>query len=371
MFAGMNPSSPVVIVGGGQSGLAAAWAALDAGLTPLVLEAGSRPVGSWPHYYDSLTLFSPVEYNALAGRPFPGEPDAYPRRDDVVDYLEKFAQGLGVEIRTGTHVERVDSHGDEFLVHTAHGEAIPAAGVVAASGSFSRPHRPDIPRLAEFGGDVLHSSDYREPTSFDGQRVVVVGAGNSAIQIGYELAHVTRTSLATRSPVHFVPQRPFGKDLHHWLRTTGLDYLPPAWLARMFDSTLVIDTGRYKEAVQSGLLDRRPMFTEFTPDGVIWADGSREHVDAVIFATGYRPSLDYLRPLGAVNEAGLPLHDGGTSTTHPGLVYVGLEFQRSFSSNTLRGVHRDAEHVMAPLAAHVTKGAATLASAAARDQVSG
>jgi putative flavoprotein involved in K+ transport len=102
------------------------------------------------------------------------------------------------------------------------------------------------------------------------------------------------------------------------------------------------------------------MFTALTTGGVIWPDGTREQVDTVMFATGYRPHLDYLSPLGALDEAGMPLHTGGISATHPGLVYLGLEFQRSFSSNTLRGVHRDAEHVIPPLAAHVRNAPATV-----------
>jgi putative flavoprotein involved in K+ transport len=88
------------------------------------------------------------------------------------------------------------------------------------------------------------------------------------------------------------------------------------------------------------------MFTAFDRDRVVWPDGTRENVDTVVFATGYRPHLDNLRPLGAL-DGSLPRQAGGISVTHPGLVYVGLEFQRSFSSNTLRGVHRDAEHVIA------------------------
>ena len=102
------------------------------------------------------------------------------------------------------------------------------------------------------------------------------------------------------------------------------------------------------------------MFTAFGRDHVIWPDGTREKVDTVVFATGYRPHLDYLSPLGALDGHGMPRHAGGISATHPGLVYLGLEFQRSFSSNTLRGVYRDAEHVITPLAAHVRNAPAAV-----------
>jgi putative flavoprotein involved in K+ transport len=348
-----NPSTPVVVVGGGQSGLSAARALCEAGLTPLVLEAGERPVGSWPRYYDSLALFSPVGYSAMPGMAFPGDPEHYPGRDEVVGYLEQYAEGLDVEIRTGTRVESVEGNGHGFLVHTASGDAIEAAGVIAASGSFSNPYLPVVPGQEGFAGKVLHSAAYRNPNGFAGERVVVVGAGNSAIQIGYELAQTTAVTLATRKPLRFISQRCCGKDLHYWLERTGFDDLPISWIAPFVTATLVLDDGVYREAVEAGVLERRPMFTAFERDGVVWSDGSQERVDAVIFATGYRPSLGYLEALGALDGDGLPQHTGGISTTHPGLVYVGLEFQRSFASNTLRGAHRDARHVVAPLAAHV------------------
>jgi len=348
-----SPNTRVVVVGGGQSGLSAARALREAGLTPVVLEAGERPVGSWPRYYDSLTLFSPVGYSAMPGMPFPGDPEHYPRRDEVVGYLERSAESLDVEIRTATRVDSIERNGHGFVVHTASGDAIEAAGVIAASGSFSNPHLPALPGEDRFAGELLHSAAYRNPNGYAGKRVIVVGAGNSAIQIAYELARVATVTLATRKPVRFIKQRCCGKDLHYWLKRSGFDDLPISWIAPFLTATPVLDDGVYRDALESGLLDRRPMFTAFERDGIVWSDGSRERIDAVIFATGYRPSLGYLEALGALDPDGMPQHTGGISTTHPGLAYVGLEFQRSFASNTMRGAHRDARHVVAPLAAHV------------------
>ena len=186
----------------------------------------------------------------------------------------------------------------------------------------------------------------------------MAGAGNSAVQVGYELAQVATVTLATRHPVTFMPQRRDGQDLHYWLKATGFDLLPPEWLRHYLSGRWVVDTGKYQHALATGQLDRRPMFTAFDRDHVIWPDGTREKVATVVFATGYRPHRDYRSPLGAL-DGGLPPHAGGISATHPGLVYVGLEFQRSFS-NTLRGVYRDAEHVIAPLAAHVRNAPAAV-----------
>ncbi|PWR09032.1 FAD-dependent oxidoreductase [Micromonospora acroterricola] len=348
-------SEPVVIVGGGQSGLSAARAALSAGLRPVVLEAGVEPVGSWPGYYESLTLFSPARYSSLPGMTFDGgDPDRYPIRDEVVAYLRRYSASIDAEIRTGARVTAVHPRpGGGYLVHTDSGDDIAAAGVVAASGSFSNPYLPALPGRDTYEGEVRHVAHYRRPEPYTGKRVLVVGAGNSAVQVAYELAPHARVTLATRAPIQFMPQRIRGRDLHHWLRVTGADLLPRAVLTRLVRHAAVLDTGVYRDAITSGRLARREMLTAFTADGVIWADGTHEAVDAVIFATGYRPNLDYLAPLGAL-DAGMPRHVAGVSTTHRGLVYLGLEFQRSFSSNTLRGVGRDAAHVVAALAGGVS-----------------
>ncbi|MGP3935544.1 flavin-containing monooxygenase [Nonomuraea sp. KM88] len=342
-----------IVIGGGQSGLAAARALRAAGRTPVILEAGPTPTGSWSSYYDSLTLFSPARYSAMPGQDFPGDDDHYPTRDEVVAYLQRYADGLDAEIRTGIRVTAVEGDGaGGFLVHTAAGETLRAMGVIAASGSFGNPYIPAIPGQDGFTGQALHVADYRSPKHYAGQRVVVVGGGNSAVQVAYELAEVADVTIASRQPLQLMPQIVGGKDVHYWHTTTGFDQLPPAWLARVASGTLVMDTGDYAAALADGRLQRRAMFSAFDGDQVVRAGGERERVDAVIYATGYLPHLDYLAPLGALDETGLPLHAGGLSTTHLGLGYVGLEFQRSFASNTLRGVHRDAEHVAAPIAAY-------------------
>lgn len=345
-------ADPIVVIGAGQSGLAAAHTLQEAGMPTVVLEAGDRPVGSWPDYYDSLTLFSPARYSELPGTAFPGDPEHYPTRDETVAYLERYAAGLDVEIRTESRVVGVEGHGRGFLVHPETGPPVSASGVVAATGSFSNPHLPALPGQAGFSGELLHVASYREPKEFAGQRIIVVGGGNSAIQIAHELADHATVTLATLDPVQFLPQRPGGRDIHYWTHATGFDQLPPEWLAQLVSGPLVSDDGNYSQALNTGKYDRRPMFAALDTHAAIWADGTRDPVDAVILATGYRPSLDYLADLGALDDHGHPRHSGGISTTHPGLVYLGLEFQRSFASNTLRGVGTDAAYVIPPLLAY-------------------
>jgi putative flavoprotein involved in K+ transport len=346
-------SAPVVVVGAGQSGLAAARRLRASGMATVILEASDRPAGSWPRYYDSLRAFSPAAFSSMPGMRFPGDPDRYPARDEVGDYLERYAATLDAEIQTGTRVMTILQDGREFVVHTADGRQLYASGVVAASGSFSNPHRPVFRGEEGFTGELSHVASYRNPTPYIDKRVIIVGAGDSAAQVANELAPVATVTLATRHPVRLIPQRLGGKDVHYWLRETGFDTLPAQWLHKIAGGSVITDSVGFRETLAQGLVDHRPMFRALDADHVVWSGGQRERVDAVILATGYRPNLDYLRQLGALDRDGAPLHAGGISTTHLGLVYLGLEFQRSYASNTLRGVSADAAAVIVPLVAWI------------------
>jgi putative flavoprotein involved in K+ transport len=261
-----------------------------------------------------------------------------------------------------TRVTVLDDHG--FEVETEAGLVLQAPYVVAASGSFGRPHRPQLPGEESYRGMLLHASDYRRPADFAGRRVVVVGGGNSAVQIAHELADVARVTLATRSRLKWQAQRPLGRDMHWWFDRTGLDYAPIGRLWFRLDGNPVVDDGRYRAALAAGAYDHRAMFDRLVDDGVAWPDGSTEQVDAVLLATGYRPDLDYLAGTGALDATGAPLHRGGVSRTVRGLGYVGLEFQRSFRSNTVRGVGADARRVVARLTARRAKPGARVSRAA-------
>ncbi|GAA0661912.1 ArsO family NAD(P)H-dependent flavin-containing monooxygenase [Streptomyces thermocarboxydovorans] len=347
----------VAVIGGGQSGLATAHALLRRGLRPVVLEASDRAAGSWPHYYDSLTLFSPARYSSLPGMPFLGaDRDRYPHRDEVVAYLTAYADLLDAEIRTSCRVTAVRRTGDGFTVEVKDGGRLSARAVVAASGTFGHPHRPALPGLEEFTGQVLHAADYRSPAPFTGRRVVVVGAGNSAVQIAAELAKTARVTLATRAPVKFAAQRILGRDLHFWTARTGLDTAPLGRFLARPPAQPVLDDGRYRAALAAGQPDRQPLFTSANGTKLVWPDGQREEVDAIVLATGYRPHLPYLARLdGALDAEGNPRHREGLATGVRGLAFVGLEWQRSLSSNSLRGVGRDAERIARRLAAHLSR----------------
>lgn len=339
----------VLIVGAGQAGLAMAWHLKRAGISFRLIEASNHIGGAWRHYYDSLTLFSPAGYSSLPGFPFPGPPECYPQRDEVVRYLEEYAFHHALPVETGRQVMRVSRSGAGFAAEMADGEIIRSLAVVAASGAFARPHIPEIEGLENFGGRKLHAAQYSSPKGFEGQRIIVVGGANSAVQIATELAEVAQVTLATRRPIRFVPQRLLGKDFHFWLKLTGLDRT--RWLDDQ--STPVLDTGKYRRAIAAERPAQRDMFARVGERGVEWTDGEMDPVDVLLFATGYRPHLPYLDEMPVIDGAGRLMQRDGISTHLPGLYFVGFPKQRNFASATLRGVGPDAEIVTRSIHAHL------------------
>lgn len=345
-----------LVIGAGQAGLATGYHLRRSGASFTILEASESAGGSWPHYYASLRLFSPARFSALPGLPFPGDPESYPTRDQAIAYLRQYAAHFQLPVVTGARVVAVTHESNLFVVRTEDGRVFQSRQLIAATGSFHRPYLPELPDQGLFGGTLLHSFAYHDPAPFSGQRVIVVGGGNSAVQIATDLARVARVSLATREPVRFFQQRPFGRDIHSWWWLARLDTSPSdSLLGKIFGrltagkGSVVLDAGLYKAAIAAGMPDSRRMFMRFTRQGVVWDDQRTEAVDSVIFATGYRPNLQYLAPLGALDAEGEAIHHHGVSLKTPGLGFVGLSNQRTFASATLRGVGADAAVVLQQL----------------------
>lgn len=339
----------VAIVGGGQSGLAMSYALKRAGIAHVILEAGERPEGSWPHYYDSLTLFSPARYSALPGLPFPGDGDRHPKRDEVSAYLNAYASYFSLPVRLNARVQAVTNPSSGcFELKLTDGEIVRARSVVAASGTFGTPYMPRFAGQDRFRGKILHSSDYRSPRDFQGKRVVVVGSANSAVQIAVELASVANVTLAAREKVKYMPQRVLGRDIHFWFHWTGLDN------TRLMDQGgAVLDDGKYRKALKSGSPDRRSVFRSMTETGVVWPDGETEQVDAIIMATGYRPSVPFLASLPVIDSRGFLVQKDGVALNVPGLFFIGYPGLRNFASGALRGVGIDSQRLVPRIEAYL------------------
>lgn len=346
----------VAVIGGGQSALAAGFYLRRTGLTYVLLDDQEGPGAAWRHAWRSLRLFSPARWSSLPGWQMPAGADEYPTRDEVIAYLAEYERRYALPVVRGARVREVRAEpGSERLAVVAGARTWRARAVVSATGSWSAPVIPSLPGAALFRGRTLHSAQYAGPESFAGQRVVVVGGGNSGAQIVAELSRVAEVTWACREPPTFLPDEVDGRVLFEQATARyraiqeGRTPDPPRSLGD------VVMVPPVRAARDRGALVAVPMFTRFTPDGVLWPDGRQSAVDAVIWATGFRPALEHLRPLGVVDAAGRVAVRGTRALAEPRLWLLGYGEWTGFASATLIGVGRSAratvEEIVAALGA--------------------
>jgi putative flavoprotein involved in K+ transport len=334
----------VLVIGAGQSGLAIGRQLQQRGRSFLIVDAGPETGHVWRSRWDSLTLFTAARYSGLPGLPFPGDPDSYPTKDAVAQYLRSYATTFGLPIRHNTEVTRVTRDGAGFTVHTD-GETFHASQVVVATGPFAR---PVIPSVADaIGPDImqLHSCEYRNPQQLPDGPVLVVGAANSGVQIASELHRSRPVALSAGSATRSLPQRVLGRDLFWWLTTTGLFSAP----AQSRVGTRFRNGGELVIGTSPGRLARAGVSVYARVDSatattVTFADGSTSTPAVIIWATGYRCDYSFIDITGAVDGVGEPVHRRGVSPV-PGLYYLGLPWQHTRGSALLGFVGADAEYI--------------------------
>jgi putative flavoprotein involved in K+ transport len=350
----------VVVVGGGQAGLAAAYYLRRTGLSFVVLDAQAGPGGAWLHGWESLRLFSPARYSSLPGWPMPGGTDDYPTRAEVLDYLARYEARYQLPVRRPVRVDAVRREGEGFRVESDAG-AWRARAVVSATGTWRRPYLPDVPGRERFRGLQLHSAEYRSPDALAGKRVLVVGGGNSGAQVLAELSRVADTTWVTLAPPTFLPDHVDGRYL--FAEETARYRALQAGSAEVPAPTLgdIVMVAPVKEARERGALTNVRPFARFTEDGVVWADGREERVDAVVWCTGFRPALEHLRPLGVIGPGGRVQVRGTRSVVEPRLWLVGYGDWTGFASATLIGVGRSSRATAEEVRAELAEGVAQVA----------
>ena len=210
------------VIGGSQAGLAMAWHLAQHDRRFVVLEAGPEVGHTWRSRWDSLTLFTPTQYDSLPGMPFPGAPSTYPGKDAVADYLQAYAAAFSLPVRLNARVTELHKTAEGFEIRTQD-QTYRARQVVVATGPFQVPFVPPAAQRLDDSVAQLHSAGYRNPQALPPGPVLVVGGGNSGFQIAGELAAAGRQvdlSIGTKMPV--LPQRLVGRDLFGWLTRLGL-----------------------------------------------------------------------------------------------------------------------------------------------------
>lgn len=369
----------VVVVGAGPSGVAAALSLRDRGLRPLLVDRAEHVASSWRGRYDRLKLNTGRRTSHMPNRPYSKGTAVFPTRDQLVDHLDRHAREDGIKLRLNTTVRRLDSHPDGWRLSTSSGEIV-AEQVVMATGYEHTPILPEWPGMAAFSGEVLHSSAYRNPLPYTGKRVLVVGAGSSAMEIVYDVATggAAQAWLAVRTPPNIMLRALPGGFPSDYLATHlfdapvrfadgmakiarrleigdltefGLPTPPEGVFARgkrQGRAPVIVDK-EVIHAIRARSFDVVPTIDAFENDAVRLLDGRRIEPDAVICATGYRRGLESIvGHLGVLDEGGLPCATGVTAAA-PGLRFIGFLSRPALISFVAKQSERVADQIVEEL----------------------
>ena len=337
------------MIGGGQAGLAIGYFLRQQGYRFVILERASELASAWRERWDSLTLFTPRRYSALPGQPCPGDPDGYPTRDEVIAYLERYAETFQLPIELDSDVNQLD-HGDDGRFRLAvGGRTINSGQVVVAAGPFQTPY---VPKLSEkLAADLFqtHAVGYRKPGDVPTGTALVVGGGNTGFQIAKELSATHKIVLSIGSKQKPLPQRVLGRDIFWWLtKTRLLNKTVESRLGRKLRTRDTLIGSSPREMTKNYGVGLKPRLVDAEGRRLRFEDGTELEVDAVIWATGYRPDYSWIK-LPILGENGRLRHSRGV-TDVPGLYFLGLTWQHTRGSALIGFIKDDAEFIAAKIA---------------------
>jgi putative flavoprotein involved in K+ transport len=339
----------VAVIGGSQAGLAMGHYLVQRRRRFAIFERGDSIAPAWRERWDSLKLFTPRGYSALPGLPFPGDPDDYPTRDEVIAYLEQYAETFELPIELNSEVRRL-THEDGRFVLDIDGRRVTADQVVVATGPFQTPFVPALTEELDPEVWQVHSTGYRRPGDVPEATVLVVGGGNTGFQIAKELSATHKVLLSVGSKQKPLPQRVAGRDLFWWLTKTGLIHktVESRLGQRLKDRDTLIGSSPRELKRRYGM-ELKPRARDASGHTVRFEDGSALEANAIIWATGYRPDYSWI-DLPVLDSNGRLRHRRGV-TDVPGLSFLGLTWQWTRGSALIGWVKDDAAFLAERIAA--------------------
>lgn len=299
----------IVVIGAGQAGLSAAYHLKREGIKPgkgfVVLDDEFAPGGAWQHRWDSLTLSNVNGINDLPGMGFANTVNMknieVQANIAIPKYYEHYEKVFELPVIRPIRVREVTERNGRFIIRT-NGVQFSARGIINATGTWKTPHCPKYPGWEKFQGRQLHTGEYKSAEEFIGKHVIIVGGGISAIQLLGEISEMTQTTWVARRSPDF---RKYEFTLEMGRKAVALveqrvrEGLPPKSVVSVTGLPI---TPAIEGMLNSGVLDRKPMFEEITETGVRWADGTTLDADVIFWNTGFRHSLDHLAPLNLIND---------------------------------------------------------------------
>ncbi len=332
----------VIVVGGGQAGLAIGYFLARQERDFTILEAAGEPAAAWRERWDSLKLFTPARYDGLPGLEFPGDPERHPGRDEVAAYLSDYARHFDLPVELNSRVHAISKREGAYLVDVED-RAYEADQVVVATGPFQVPLVPAFAERLDAGVVQLHSSAYRAPGSIPDGPVLVVGGGNTGFQIAEELSASREVHLSIGTRQMPLPQRILGRDLFWYLDATGLiRKTTQSRIGRRMSErdTLVGSTPRGLRRRGVELHGRAAGVAGST---VSFEDGTDVEPRSIIWATGFGVDHSWI-DVPVFDKNGRVIHQRGV-TDSPGLYFLGLSWQHTRGSALLGWVAEDAEYI--------------------------
>nr|WP_021038290.1 NAD(P)/FAD-dependent oxidoreductase [Bacillaceae bacterium JMAK1]AGQ45457.1 Trk family potassium transport protein [Bacillaceae bacterium JMAK1] len=331
----------VIIVGGGQAGLAMGYSLKRKNKSFIILDENEMTGESWRKRYDSLQLFTPRNYSQLHGFLFNGDPAGFPHKNEVVDYLKRFKEENDLPVIYNQKVKELSQENDQKFLVITQNQRYTAKHIVVATGAF---HHPFIPKIHDNSIPfMIHASDYKNPSQIPEGEVLIVGAGNTGIQIAAELSQTHPVLLAKSKPIKRLPQSIAGRSLFWWFECLRLSKAKPDSALGKFlqkrDPIIGSDYEIVKEHVE--ILGR----VKSIKDGQAhFRDSSPKYITSIIWATGYRNNYSWIDIDGVTNEFGNPIHRYGI-TKIKGFYFIGLSWQSKRSSALIYGVSDDANRI--------------------------
>lgn len=335
-----------IVIGAGQAGLAMGYYLKQSNDRFLIIDKGQELGEVWKNRYDSLQLFTPRMYSSLPGLVLDGEQHGFPSKDEIADYLKRYAEAFDLPVALDTEVLSMIKNEEGFYVETTKG-IFYSSNVVVATGPFQTKRIPGFSSSLDENILQLHSSEYQNPDQLKQGNVLVVGGGNSGAQIAVELSELRETYLAISKKPSYFPLTISGKSVFWWLDKLGILKVRNTSII----GNLIQKKGdplfgsELKNAIRNLSVTLKGRVVNGKDEQIIFDDSTTLEVNNIIWATGFQQEYDWLQVDGVLDQQHKIIHNRGISPVKS-LYFLGLPWQSRRGSSLLQGVGYDAKHII-------------------------